>query len=177
LPRPEKRLALGAYFVAALVTGCGPLVQAHLEPVEACWEMQRVDIPAVPFVLDGTWSGEGRWALPAELRQSLNGMDPTLKLVRVELTVQGVDNLEFIREVRLRALLDPTAAPVEIAPQQTSNPTTLLFAPEQPLDVTPALDSGALKMMAEISARLPQHPWALVLDACYQAGGTYEWRP
>ena len=170
-------MRLSASLIATLLVGCGPLVHAQLAPVEVCREMQRMDIPAAPFVVDGTWTGDERWILPPELRQPLEGIDPKVELMQIELRTEGVENVGFIREARMRTRVEPATAPVEIAASQTDDPTALLFVPERPVDVTPALESGALQMLAEISARLPQHPWAVVVNACYRAGGTYEWAP
>jgi hypothetical protein len=165
-------------FIAALIAGCGPLVQAQLEPVDVCWEMQRIDFPAAPTVLDGTWSGEQQWALPSMLRRPLEGIAPTVELVQVEVRAEGVENMEFIREARLRTQLDPVAAPVEITGRrQTGDPRRLVFVPDRPVDLTSTLDSGVLQLVAEISARLPQQPWTMVVNACYRAGGKFEWSP
>jgi hypothetical protein len=127
-------------------------------------------------VVDGTWTGEERWVLPQELTQ-LGGIAPKVELVKVELHAEGVDDVGFIRGAQLRTHIDPAASPVEITGRPTVDPRMLLFVPEKPVDLTSALETGAVQMLAEISARLPQHPWTLAVNACYRAGGTFEWRP
>ena len=175
--RSPQSIAALALFASGWVAGCGPLVQARLDPVDVCWQMQRVEMPAAPFAIDGKWIGEQQWVLPQELRQPLRGLDPKVELVQVELRAEGVDNLGFIRDARLSARADPAAAPVEMSARRTGDPRRLLFVAEPPVDVTRTLESGALKMAAEISARLPEQPWTMVVNACYRAGGTFEWNP
>lgn len=163
--------------LTALVAGCGPLAHAELDAEDVCKEVLRQDVPAAPTEAEGTWIQREDMPIPRELRISDLSDTTTIELKRVEISVEGVENIGFARNVHVRAQLEPNGPLVDLGPAERVTPTVLRFTLAEPADVTPLMDRGKNHFEAELTATMPQQPWTIAVSACYRAAGEMDWSP
>lgn len=169
---PLLVVGLTSAFVA-----CGPLVQAELEAPEICPELARREIAGAPLPIDGTFVQQNQWSLPADFASQRMISEPSVSLLSVELAAEGIDRLDFVREVRVRTRLQPGGPLVELPPAERVTPNRMRIALESPVDVSETLREGPIPFETEVTGTLPEQPWTAVVAACFRASGHYEWSP